>query len=150
MRPYKILVHNPLDLFDITTYLPFLIRLIFNVYYNHVVAVIVLEGKRFVIHAQKRGVIMEGYDRWVINGPNRKIKVEDMDSNLSDAQLQKNAILAIGAGYDLPSYPSIIWRRFTGKWRGKTGEQAAELMHCFETVARMEGKKDFYLAIPIK
>jgi hypothetical protein len=139
-----ILVHRqaPYNTFD--SILAPIIRNVTGCYYNHVCIVGTCLGELYVFEAFGKGFYptrpLEEYLTTV--GKNREIAVkrlrkkEKYNYGLEDSVIEKRMSSFIDKGYDIKSLAWYqLWYHLTGRWSGKTGNSAKDLVYCSEVIA---------------
>lgn len=119
------------------TLLSWLIRKATKSPVNHTAIVVSIKKKTFVIDSQKDGTHLRPYKYWVKKYKYKFInhRMNGLTNDQRDS-IERRAMDVIGhRGYDVLSlifyHP---WYLLTGKWKGKTGDQAGHRLYCSEAV----------------
>lgn len=155
MEAYRVLVYNPFNIFDKSTYLPLLIRFVYRTIYrggilhNHAAFLIKIGRKWYIIHAVDPVVEIVEWSEWLSQRP-RGIIIQHVKTKRTFFEILERAISMIGRKYDRWSllwYLPIYLR--SGVWFGHSEPFAAKEVYCFELPETIFGGPNPQLVSPV-
>lgn len=137
------LVYVPFKVLKPATYISGPTRWVLRSRFSHAVIFLWGNGVLYVVEALPfKRVCKTEYAVWVKQYP-REIEVLEWECEAG------NITCEIGKRYDLAAALwSHLWYRITGKWNGRTGNNADLKRTCFELVMKAHNKELFWQAHP--
>lgn len=117
---------------------------------NHSAMVIEIHNTLYIIESDQNGVNVKLLETW-LNKANYNFYISRPDPDVfSIDQITSRALSRVGyTPYDFAAlFFHQIHYQFTGKWKGKKGNSAADKMYCSEFIAWVFNLPLFYLNSP--